>query len=127
MYSQVYFLTIFKSYLDNIRRAHKKKRNLICCRFQWPSGLRRGSTAARMLGLRVRIPPGTWKFVYRECCVLSGRGLCDGPITRPEESYRVWCVWLRVIEEPHRRALDCRVMKTINVLFPAVLLFLKYF
>jgi len=25
-------------------------------------------------------------------CVLSGRGLCDGPITRPEESYRLWCV-----------------------------------
>jgi hypothetical protein len=24
--------------------------------------------------------------------VLSGRGLCDGPITRPEESYRLWCV-----------------------------------
>jgi len=22
-----------------------------------------------------------------KCCVLSGRGLCDGPITRPEESY----------------------------------------
>jgi hypothetical protein len=27
-----------------------------------------------------------------ECCVLSGRGLCDGLITRPEKSYRVWCV-----------------------------------
>jgi len=27
-----------------------------------------------------------------ECCVLSGRGLCDGLITRPEESYRLWCV-----------------------------------
>jgi hypothetical protein len=27
-----------------------------------------------------------------ECCVLSGRGICVGPITRPEESYRVWCV-----------------------------------
>jgi hypothetical protein len=26
-----------------------------------------------------------------ECCVLSGRGLCDGPIPRTEESYRV-CV-----------------------------------
>ena len=26
-----------------------------------------------------------------KCCVLSGGGLCDGPITRPEESYRV-CV-----------------------------------
>jgi len=25
-------------------------------------------------------------------CVLSGRGLCDEPITRPEESYRLWCV-----------------------------------
>jgi hypothetical protein len=30
--------------------------------------------------------------VFCECCVLSGRGLCDGLITRPEESYRVWCV-----------------------------------
>jgi len=24
--------------------------------------------------------------------VLSGRGLCDGLITRLEESYRFWCV-----------------------------------
>jgi hypothetical protein len=24
--------------------------------------------------------------------VLSGRGLCDGLVTRPEESYRLWCV-----------------------------------
>jgi hypothetical protein len=28
-----------------------------------------------------------------ECCVLSVRGLCDGLITRQEESYRVWCVY----------------------------------
>jgi len=27
-----------------------------------------------------------------ECCVLSGRGLCDELITRPEESYRLCCV-----------------------------------
>jgi hypothetical protein len=27
-----------------------------------------------------------------ECCVLSGRGLCDGLITHPEESYQLWCV-----------------------------------
>jgi len=27
-----------------------------------------------------------------ECYVLSGRGLCDGLITRPEESYRMWHV-----------------------------------
>jgi hypothetical protein len=31
-------------------------------------------------------------FVCCECCVLSGRGLCDGLITCPEESYRLWCV-----------------------------------
>ena len=27
-----------------------------------------------------------------ECCVSSGRGLCDELIPRPEESYRLWCV-----------------------------------
>ena len=27
-----------------------------------------------------------------KCCVFSGIGLCDGPITRPEESYWVWYV-----------------------------------
>jgi hypothetical protein len=31
-------------------------------------------------------------FVCCECCVLSGRGLCDGLITRPEGFYRLWCV-----------------------------------
>ena len=44
------------------------------------------------LRLRVRIPLGAWMSVCCECCVLSGRGLCDGLITRPEESCRVWCV-----------------------------------
>jgi hypothetical protein len=29
-------------------------------------------------------------FVCCECCVLSCRGLCDGLITCPEESYRLW-------------------------------------
>jgi hypothetical protein len=37
-------------------------------------------------------PDGGMNSVSCECCVLSGRDLCDGPITRPEESYRVWCV-----------------------------------
>jgi hypothetical protein len=31
-------------------------------------------------------------LVCCECCVLSGGGLCDDPITRPDESYRLWCV-----------------------------------
>jgi hypothetical protein len=49
-------------------------------RSQWPSGLRRGSAAARLLELRDRIPPTSC-----ECCVLSG--LSDRPITRLEECY----------------------------------------
>jgi hypothetical protein len=28
-------------------------------------------------------------FVSSKCCVLYGRVLCDGPNTRPEESYHV--------------------------------------
>jgi hypothetical protein len=28
-----------------------------------------------------------WMSVSCGCCVLSGRGLCEGLITRPEESY----------------------------------------
>jgi hypothetical protein len=59
-------------------------------RSQWPRGLRRGCAIGRLLGLRVRIPPGAWTSVSCECCVLSGRGLCVWPIGRPEESYRVW-------------------------------------
>ena len=61
-------------------------------RSQWPRGLRRRSAAARPLRSWVLIPPGAWIFVCCECCVLSGRGLCDELITRPEESYRLWCV-----------------------------------
>jgi len=62
-----------------------------CCS-QWPRGLRRGSAADRLLVLWIRIPSGTWKSVCCECCVLSGRGLCDELITRQEESYPVWLV-----------------------------------
>jgi hypothetical protein len=41
---------------------------------QWPRGLRRGSAAACLLGLRVRIPPGTWMSVCCEC----GQGEVSG-------------------------------------------------
>ena len=66
--------------------------NTTLCRSQWPRGLRRRSATARLLRLWVRIPPWAWRFVCCECCVLSGRRLCDGLITRPEESYRLWRV-----------------------------------
>ena len=57
---------------------------MIGCTFK---SLRRGSAAARLPELRVQIPSGAWKSLSCECCVLSGRGHCDGPITRSEESY----------------------------------------
>ena len=50
------------------------------------------SAAPRLLKLWVRIPPDAWMFVCCECCVLSGRDLCNGLITGPEESYRLWRV-----------------------------------
>jgi hypothetical protein len=48
--------------------------------------------AVHLLRSLVRIPPGAWIFVCCVCRVLSGRGLCDELITRPEESYRLCCV-----------------------------------
>jgi len=48
-----------------------------------------GCSLAGILG---SIPAGLWMSVGFKCCVLSGRGLCVRLITRPEVSYRLWCV-----------------------------------
>ena len=81
------------------------------CRSQWPRDLRRGSTAARLLRSWVPISPGVWMSVCCDCCVLSGRVLCDGLITRQEESYRLWCVVVCDLETSWMRrpwpALGC--------------------
>ena len=66
--------------------------------FQWPSGLMRGSAASRLLGFGFQVPPGAWMSVCCERCVLPGRALCDEPIARPEESYRLLCVIVCDIE-----------------------------
>jgi len=54
-------------------------------------------------------------FVSCECCVLLGRGLCDKLITRPEESYRLWCVVVCDLETSWMRrpwlAGGCRAKK----------------
>ena len=84
---------------------------IVSCRSQWPRGLRGRSMAARLLRSWVRIPPGAWMFVCCECCVLSGRGLCDELITRPEESYRLCWVIVCDLETSRMRrpwpALGC--------------------
>ena len=82
--------------------------------------LRRRSVAARLLRLWVRIPPEAWVFVYCECCVLSGRGLCDELITRPEESYRQWCFVLCDQETSRKRpwpALGRSATKKLTFIF----------
>ena len=43
--------------------------------------------------------------VGSECCVLSGIGLCDGLITRPEESNRMCCVVVCDLETSRFRRL----------------------
>jgi hypothetical protein len=52
-----------------------------------------------------KIPPGARMFVCCECCVLSGRVLCDGLIIRPEESYRLWRVVVCDQETSYARRL----------------------
>ena len=74
-------------------------------RSQWPGGLRRSSAAARLLRLWVRILARAWTSVCCECCVFSGRGICDGLITLPEESYRLWCVVVCHLESSWMRRL----------------------
>ena len=104
-------------------------KDLSACQSQWPRGLRRSSAAARLLRFWVRIPPGERMSVCSECCVLSGRGLCDELITRPEESYRLCCagcVWSRnlVNEETIARVGLQHQKKKKNILFQQ--LHLKY-
>ena len=47
-------------------------------------------------------------FVCRECCVLSGRSLCDGLITRPDEPYPLWRVVVCDLETSKMRRLKAR-------------------
>jgi hypothetical protein len=72
------------------------------CQSRWPRGLICVSAAARLLGLGARMPLGARMSFSSQCCVLSGRGLCVWLITRPEESFRVWCV-MNVMVKPRQR------------------------
>jgi len=71
-------------------------------------------------------------FVCCECCVLSGRGLCDELITRPEEPYRLWCavvcdlenlkneeVMTRVGSQRHSKKKNCMKSKQYSTLLYA--------
>jgi hypothetical protein len=57
-----------------------------------------------------------------ECCVLSGRGLCDELITRPGEFYRLWRVVVCDQETSWMRrpwpALDHSATRNNNKIIP---------
>ena len=55
-------------------------------RSQWPRGLRHRSATGPLLKFGFESHRGHEWSVCCECC------LCDELITRPEESYRLWCV-----------------------------------
>jgi hypothetical protein len=54
-----------------------------------------GRLAAEIVGSN---PTAGMDFRLFWCWVLSVRGLSDELITRPEESYRLWCVVVRDLE-----------------------------
>jgi hypothetical protein len=62
-----------------------------------------GRSPAEIVGSN---PTGAWMFVRCDCCVLLGRVLCDGLITRPEESYRLWRVVVCDLETSNKRGLN---------------------
>lgn len=74
--------------------------NILCrykgkCLSQWPCGLKVrvcGHSLAGVAGSNPARGGGPWISLSFVFSVLSGNGLCVGLVTRPEESYRMWCV-----------------------------------
>jgi hypothetical protein len=85
-------------------------------------------------------PTGAWMFISRTVSVLSGRSLCDGPILRSEESYRLWCVFecdqvkiktlYTYCEQVDRRRKDYKTKRNVTIIFSelySVVLWINHF
>jgi hypothetical protein len=93
-------------------------------------GLRRGSTAARWTGFVGSNPAGRMNvFLFWVLCVV--RFLCIGLIIHPEESYRLYCVWLwswNPSNEETKAHDGWRTMeKKLNLLVGCIFWYLKSF
>ena len=66
-------------------RRHLAGLEIYLCRSQQPCG----RSPAEIVGSN---PTGGMDVFSCECCMLSGRCFCDKLTSRPEESYRLWCV-----------------------------------
>jgi hypothetical protein len=61
-------------------------------RAQWPNSLKVSVWGRPLSGNAGSNPAEALMSVSCGCCVLSSRGLCNGPIPSPEETYRLCCV-----------------------------------
>ena len=110
-------------------------RNVMCCkctwmymvifyiatlnnsRSQWPRGLRRRSSAAHLLRLWVRIPPGVWiSVVSVVCCQVEGSAMDWSFVQRSSTDCGAS---LCVIKKPRKRGgyrplLDCENTTTMG-------------
>ena len=59
-----------------------------CHKFRCVIGTRADPSGRSRAGIVGSNPAGSMDSVSCECCMFSDRGLCDGPIPRPEESCR---------------------------------------
>ena len=97
--SSLNFATRFDS--NSTHTTHVLSNILNCIQLSLPCKVlnpfaARSTAVARLLGFRFRIPPESiYICLLWLPCVLSGSGLCDGLITCPQESYRLWCVYDR--------------------------------
>jgi hypothetical protein len=75
MYLQCCFVSRYKNFIDFHYEYYKVKDGKSWS--HWPSGLRHGSAAARLLGLWVWIPPGAWisSLVRVVCCLVEDSAL----------------------------------------------------
>jgi hypothetical protein len=121
--------------LDNRLQTHSG-------RSQWPRGLRRRSSAARLLRLWLRIPPGAWMFVCCACCVCQvevsatswslvqrsptecGASLCviykPRKTRRLKPATRLWKIQPQWVVTPGKQKTDTQNMKySTNCFFRA--------
>jgi len=92
-----------------------------------PFPLFAGPSGRAVLGVGLRpFPLGTWMSVCCGCYVLTGGGHYDELISRPEESYRMWCVVVCDLETSWMRrawpARDCCAQNN-----PLSVIFLVFF
>jgi hypothetical protein len=91
----------------------------VACQSQWPRSLRRGLQPSPCWDRGFESHQGHGCLLPVSVCLLSGRGLCNRHITHPEESYRVWCVWVWSRTRPD---LGCcttgKESRLLYILFP---------